>query len=269
MVDLHCHILPGLDDGAPTMEAALDLARAAEAAGVETVVATPHIRDDHPFPLELIEERLEALRAALTEAEIAVNVVGGGEVSLPKLTQLDDATLEALCLGDGPYLLVESPYGQAPSLLETALFDLQVRGFRPVLAHPERSMTFRHDLARLERLVERGIVCSVTAMSVTGGFGRTVRDFTLRLFPEGLVHNIASDAHDATRRASGFSRALAALQTEFDCDAASATWFAEAAGRAILEGGDLTPGPPALRRRFNGWKRMTERVGLGRSATNV
>lgn len=262
MVDLHSHILPGLDDGAATIEESLELARVAEAAGIDTIVATPHIRNDHPFLLELIEDRLGTLRAALREAEIAVQVVGGGEVSLDKVTELDDETLATLCIGEGRYLLVESPYTQAPALLEPVLFDLQVRGFRPVLAHPERSMTFLHDRARLERLVKGGVVCSVTAMSVSGGFGSTVRAYTLGLFKAGLVHNIASDAHDATRRAPGFQRALANLESELHGASAGAGWFTEDTGRAIVEGRDLPAGPPILTTRLSGWKRMKVRAGL-------
>lgn len=262
MVDLHTHILPGLDDGAATIEQSLEIARVAEAAGIDTIVATPHIRDDHAFPLELIEERLGTLRGALREAAIAVRVVRGGEVSLAKVTELDDETLASLCIGEGRYLLVESPYTQAPSLLETALFDLQVRGFRPVLAHPERSLTFLHDRGRLERLVERGVVCSVTAMSLTGAFGTSIRAYTMRLLAAGLVHNIASDAHDATRRAPGFQRALAELHSELDGTSAGAGWFTEETGRAIVEGRDLPGGPPTLIPRPTGWRRMKERVGL-------
>lgn len=261
MVDLHCHILHGLDDGSATIDGALELARAAEAAGIDTLAATPHIRDDHPFPLELIGERASELRAALREAEIGVEVVPAGEVAISKVAELSDEALATLCLGSGRYLLVESPFTQAPSLLETVLFDLQVRGFRPLLAHPERSMTFLHDRARLERLVECGIACSVTAMSVAGGFGGAVQDFTLGLFAAGLVHNIASDAHDATHRAPGFERALACLGAQLDGDTESITWFTEGAGRVILEGRDL-PGPPVLRSRPSGWRRMRERVGL-------
>lgn len=261
MVDLHCHILPGLDDGPATMEAALDVARAAEAAGILTVVATPHIRDDHPFPLDLIDRRLDALREALRDAAIDLEIVGGGEVSVPKRMELDDAALEKLCLGDGRYLLVETPYTLAPSLFETALFDVQVRGFRPVLAHPERSPTFLDDHDRLERLVERGVLCSVTAMSVAGAFGRTVQAFAVRLFATGLVHNIASDAHDATRRAPGFERAFTALRRVFADQTASPEWFTKEAPRAILEGCDLPAGTPLLRK-ASSWKRMRERVGL-------
>lgn len=261
MLDLHCHILPGLDDGPATMPAALDLARAAEAAGILTVVATPHIRDDHRFPLDLLDERLDALREALREAAIDIEVVGGAEVSVPKLMELDDAALEKLCLGRGRYLLVESPYTHAPSLFETALFDAQVRGFRPVLAHPERSPTFLGEPERLTALVERGVLCSVTAMSIVGAFGRTVQAFTLRQFTEGRVHNIASDAHNATRRGPGFERALACLDRELVGTTDGLAWFTGEAPRAILDGWDLPACPPVLQR-ASGWKRMRKRVSL-------
>lgn len=262
MVDLHSHILPGVDDGAATIEDSLEFARAAHASGIEAIVATPHIRDDHPFDLDTLEARLDSLRWSLSEAEIPLEVVRGGEVALSKLTELDDDTLEALCLGDGRYLLVEAPHTQAPSLLETALFDLQLRGFRPVLAHPERSFTFLHDRARLERLVERGIVCSVTAMSVAGGFGPAVKAYTLRMFAAGLVHNIASDAHDARRRPPGFASALDVLESEFDSSREELAWFTDSVGKAVLEGRELPPGAPALSRRPSGWRRVRERVGL-------
>jgi protein-tyrosine phosphatase len=262
MVDLHSHILPGVDDGAWTIEDSLELGRAAHAAGIETIAATPHIRDDHPFALDTMEERLGALRQALREAEIPLEVVRGGEVALSKLIELDDETLRSLCLGDGRYVLVETPHTQAPSLLETALYDLQVRGFCPVLAHPERSLTFLHDRARLEHLVEGGIACSVTAMSVAGGFGPAVKAYTLRMFTAGLVHNIASDAHDARRRPPGFLAALDVLESEFDCSREELAWFTDAVGKAVVDGEDLPAGPPVLSRRPSGWRRMRERVGL-------
>ncbi len=262
MVDLHSHILPGVDDGAQTIEQSLELARAAHAAGIETIAATPHIRDDHPFVHDTMDARLSALRQALREADIPLEVVRGGEVALSKLTELDDETLEALCLGEGCYLLVETPHTQAPSLLETALFDLQLRGFRPVLAHPERSITFLRDRARLERLVEHGIVCSVTAMSVAGGFGTAVKAYTLGMFGAGLVHNIASDAHDASRRPPGFLSALDVLEGAFDCSREELAWFTDGVGRAVVAGRELPAGPPVLSRRPSGWQRVRERVGL-------
>lgn len=262
MVDLHSHILPGLDDGPATMEGAVEMARAAERAGVRTLVATPHIRDDYPFPLELIGERLAEVEAAVSDAGVELQLLSGGEVAVSKVGQLDDSTLASLCLGEGNYLLVESPHTQAPALLESVLFDLQVRGFRPVLAHPERSLSFLHDRVRLERLVDRGIVCSVTALSMAGVFGAKVQTFTTRLFEAGLVHNVASDAHDATRRVPGFPRAFDALEADLEGAAASEDWFTTEVGMAIVEGCDLPDGPPEPRARPTGWRRMRERVGL-------
>lgn len=262
MIDLHCHILPGLDDGAQTMEDALELARAGEAAGINTVVATPHVRDDYPFALELIPERLGELHRALREARIGVEVLAGGEVAVSKLPDLNDEELAPLCLGGGRYLLVESPYTEGPSLLEAALFDLQERGFAPVLAHPERSVTFLRDRARLEALVERGVACSVTAMSVAGGFGAAIRNFTMDLFASGLVHNIASDSHDAKRRAPGFNSAFEQMAGTLDGAAEGVRWFVEDAAHAICEGQELPAGLPSLKIRPTGWRRIKGRVGL-------
>lgn len=105
MVDLHCHILPGLDDGPVAMEDAVELGCAAEAVGVHTVAATPHIRDDHPFPLALMVERPQELRGALRDDGVQLEIVNGGEVAVSKVGRLDDETLAGLCIGDGPYLL--------------------------------------------------------------------------------------------------------------------------------------------------------------------
>ena len=263
MVDLHCHILPGLDDGPSTLEAAVDLGRAAAAAGVDTVVATPHVREDYPFPIALIDERVDAVRSALGRAGIPLRILSGGELALSMIPELDDGHLARLCLGEGRYLLVESPYTQAPSLLETALFDLQLRGFRPLLAHPERSVNFLRDPDRLERLVEKGVLCSVTAMSVAGAFGDTIRDFTSRLFAAGAVHNVASDAHDAARRGPGFDAALEELEKRMEGGLEAARWFTEDAARAIAAGDELPGRPPAFRSGGFGWRRFKGRVGLG------
>src|SRR5439155_8663147 len=166
----HCHLLHGLDDGPSDLAESLAMARVAVEEGIETIVATPHIREDHPFPLELVAERLEELRGALASEAIPLRVLGGGEVAISKASELDDAALRAACLGDGPYLLVETPYTEATDLLENTLFDLQVRGFKPLLAHPERGPSFLSDPDRLRALVERGVLCSLTADSLAGRF---------------------------------------------------------------------------------------------------
>src|SRR3954452_13891716 len=151
MIDLHSHILPGLDDGPADLDGSLALAREAVARGTRKIIATPHVRDDHPYPLDEIDNRVDGLNRAFANQGIDLEVVAGGEVAISKIPDLDEPTLRRVCLGDGTYLLVESPYTQTSQLLEHVLFDLQARGFRPILAHPERSPTFLSDKIRLER----------------------------------------------------------------------------------------------------------------------
>jgi len=265
VIDLHSHVLPGLDDGPAELEGSLALARAAAAAGTRTLVATPHIRDDHPFPIEAIDERVESVNTALTDAEIDLRVLAGAEVAISKVGEFDHATLQRLCLGAGPYILVESPYTKAPDLVERVLFDLQTRGFRPILAHPERSPSFLTDLERLRRLVESKVLCSITALSMVGAFGATPRSFALQLFADGLVHNVASDAHDPYRRPPGLRAGFERLDADLPGLAEQSDWFTREAPRAIVAGEDLppAPSPPRLGSR---WRR---RLSLRRLGTAV
>src|SRR4051812_23337213 len=150
----------------------------------------------------------------LARERIDIEVVPGAEVALTRVADLDDATLAGLCLGTSRAMLVESPYGEVTDVLEATLFNLQARGFRPVLAHPERCPAFRKDPERLAILVERGMLCSATAGSMGGRFGRTVQRFTRELFERGFVHNVASDAHDSRRRPPGLQPGFKVLDRD-------------------------------------------------------
>ncbi|HEX8123180.1 MAG TPA: CpsB/CapC family capsule biosynthesis tyrosine phosphatase [Solirubrobacteraceae bacterium] len=249
MIDIHCHILPGLDDGPGDLDGSLALAERAAAAGIETIVATPHIREDHPFPPAVVGDRVASLNAELRAAGSPVSVVPGGELAITRVAELDDATLHDLCLGAGRYGLVESPYTDVGGLLEQSLFDLQTRDVRPVLAHPERSPSFIGEAGRVEELVERGVLMSVTAASLAGRFGSTVRDFSLELFERGLIHNVATDAHDARRRPPELRPAFESLQEDFPGALEQAAWYTEDAPRAMLAGEALPPRPDPPKRR--------------------
>jgi protein-tyrosine phosphatase len=249
MIDLHCHLLWGLDDGPRELSESIELARVAVAAGTEVIVATPHIRHDHPFEIEALQERADELRAALASEGLALQVRLGGEVSIDKARELDDNELRAVALGSGPYVLVESPYVPVEELLEGTLLDLQLRGFRPVLAHPERSPCFVNDTHRVSALVRSGVLCSVSAGSVTGQFGRRVRRIALDLLRGGLVHNLASDAHDAGRRPPGLEKAVAAIGTELQSQPSLGDWLTRAVPASLLEGKrPPRPDPPSRRR---------------------
>lgn len=253
MVDLHSHILPGLDDGAVDLEASMAFARAAAADGTETIVATPHVSLSYDTPPAAIHDGVESLRAALREAGVELELAAGAEVAASRLSELDDETLHSLCIGQGPYLLVESPYSAAP-FFDEQVFGLQTRGFRPLLAHPERCPLFQRDRARLERLVAQGVLCSVTAGSVSGRFGRAVRRFTHDLLRAQLVHDISSDGHDTGRRPPGLSVAVESLRSDLPELSPQADWYTREVPAAVVRGRPIpsrpTPGP----RRSRGWR---------------
>jgi protein-tyrosine phosphatase len=257
VIDLHSHILPGLDDGSPDIGASVSMARFAAADGVHTMVGTPHVREDYPYPLEEIHARAAQLNETLRSREIGLQVVEGAEVAVTKLLDLDDPTLASLSLGDGPYILVESPYQRATDLFEQSLFALQVRGFQAILAHPERSPSFQRDPDRLASLVERGVLCSITSASMAGRFGRTVQSFTRLLFERGLVHDVASDSHDSAKRPPGLLAGFRVLDRELPGVLDQAPWFTNDAPAAILAGERLPqrPDPPRRKRGLFGFGR--------------
>lgn len=248
MIDIHCHILPGLDDGPATEDDSLELARAAVAAGTRAVVATPHIRSDHPFAHERIEELAARLRERLAAENVELELLTGGEIALSELDLIDEGRLRELALGTGDCVLVECPYSPVGELLEGMLADLRRRGFRPVLAHPERAPAFHDDPARLARLVEGGVLTSITAGSMEGRFGKPARSLCVRMLKDGLVHDVASDAHSA-RRPPGMMRGFQALADELRGLEDQAAWYVRDAPAAMVSGRPLPPRPPAPRGR--------------------
>ena len=266
MIDLHCHALPGMDDGPASYAGSLAMARAAAGAGIEVMTATPHIRSDYAVAIDGIRRAVDALNARLHSEGVAVEVAPGAEVSLAKARTLVDTDLEALCLGTGRYVLIESPYGHLGPELETAVLGLHNRGFHPVLAHPERSPAFLRDPGRLRRLVEDGSLCSITASSLSGAFGPPVRSFALELLTGGFAHNVATDSHGATDRPPSSLRAgLEAMEESVVHSDGYAEWLTDSVPRAILAGGPL-PSPPssglALRPSSEpGRTRLRSRVG--------
>ncbi|MEJ7785094.1 MAG: CpsB/CapC family capsule biosynthesis tyrosine phosphatase [Solirubrobacteraceae bacterium] len=211
MIDLHCHILPGIDDGPETIEGSVALAAAAAEGGTRTIVATPHVSWEWQNAAASIAVGVRAVNDALREAAIPVDVLAGAEVALSRAADLHPAELTALRLGGGPWLLVECPLTLAAPAFEQGLDALQRQGHRIVLAHPERCPALQRDPERLAALVRREMVTSLTASAFTGGFGRTVRRFAFELLRRGLVHEIASDAHDAVRRPPALVAALEAV----------------------------------------------------------
>jgi protein-tyrosine phosphatase len=250
VIDVHCHVLPGLDDGPAEMEDSVALAERMVLEGVDTVVATPHVSPAYPTGAAAIASGVAALRAALAEAAIPLTVRAGAEISFSMLADLDGPPLGELTLGGGDTLLLESPYNAAAPFLERAIFDVQVLGFRVLLAHPERSPPFQEHPERVASLVERGVLCCVNAGSMRGRFGKLVYRTTLELFGRGLVHAVASDAHDLRTRPPGVRDAFAGLERDLPGIRRQAGWYTRDAPAALLSGDPLParPAPIAARR---------------------
>jgi protein-tyrosine phosphatase len=243
VVDLHSHILPGLDDGADDIEVSLGMARMAVADGVRTMAATPHVNYSYAIDPATMLSAVADLSAALAEADVPLEVLQGAEISMPRAAELADDELASFGLGGGPTLLIESPYMKGVASMEELLFDLQLRGFRVLLAHPERCPTFQDDPDRLRRMVARDAYCSVNTGSLTGAFGRRVRAFALDLLRRGLVHSISSDAHDDRGRAPGLLTGIRASERELPWLAAQADWYTCEAPAALVAGTPLPPRP--------------------------
>jgi protein-tyrosine phosphatase len=242
---MHCHVLPGVDDGPASMQDALATARVAHAAGTDILVATPHI--DHHWNVDPIDVRRRAqlLALELRNEGIEIEIRTGGEIDLARLADLDPHELDAVRLGDGPYLLLESPLSPSAGDFDALMLSIHARGQPILLAHPERSPLFQSEPERLIRLVDAGLLCSVTAGSLRGQFGEHVRQFTLEMLREGLVHDVASDCHDPVRRPPGLGAALEDGMREIPGLESQSDWLTRLAPAAILAGEPL-PAKPGL-----------------------
>jgi protein-tyrosine phosphatase len=240
VIDLHCHVLPGVDDGPETLEDSIELCRAAVAAGTRTIVATPHVSWDWPgVTSNVIAEGVERVNDALRAEGIDLEVRPGAEIAMTRASDLSDDELEALRLGGGPYLLIECPCSPASAGFDGLLHAIAQRGHRIVLAHPERCPAFLRDQPLLQGFVDAGMLTSLTAGAFAGRFGREVERFARRLLEDGLVHDIASDGHGAgMRRPPSIGPEL-----EEAGFGDSADWHARAVPLAILDGTPLPPAP--------------------------
>jgi protein-tyrosine phosphatase len=245
MIDLHAHVLPGIDDGPPTLEESLSLARAAVAAGTTTIAATPHIDRGFEVDPHRVPPAVEELRAAVREAGIALEIVAGGEIALDRTGDLDDDALAALRLAGGPYLLLECPLTPHAGPIEAQIGAMRLRGFDVLLAHPERCPALQRDPARLRDLVAHDALCSVTAGAFTGQFGRPARALAQAMLREGIVHSIDSDTHDEVRRPPDLGPGLAAAGLDTPAAGALAAWLTQDAPAAILAGEPLPTRPAA------------------------
>jgi protein-tyrosine phosphatase len=244
VIDLHSHVLPGLDDGAADLDEAVAICRAAAEDGIRVLAATPHVRDDYPTTPDQMERALAAVRAAAGDA---IRLVGGGEIDLGQLDRPREELARFALAGNPKYLLVETPYGGWPLDLPAKLFRLLADGITPVLAHPERNPEVQQRPELLEPVVAGGTLVQLTAASVDGRMGRRARSCAATLLERNMAHLLASDAHAPSVRAIGMRAAAEALGDE-----PLARWLTVEVPAAIVERKPLPPRPSSARprRRF-------------------
>jgi protein-tyrosine phosphatase len=209
LVDIHSHILHGIDDGAKTLEDSIAMLKMASGAGTTDLAATPHANQKYRFDPQIIRERLRELESA---AGGAVRLHTGCDFHL-SYENIEDAIANPrkYTLNQNRYLLVE--FSDLLIFRNTAeIFErLQESGMAPVITHPERNGLLRQRIEEIARWVEAGAYVQVTAQSITGHFGRKAAEFSEALIARGLVHFIASDAHDLVHRPPKMDEAYSAL----------------------------------------------------------
>jgi protein-tyrosine phosphatase len=247
VIDLHSHVLPGIDDGPETVEGSMAMLRVAVASGIETILATPHVSGHYRNDSAGIARAAASLTDELARLEPRIELLLGAEVAVTRVAEIEPEELSALRLGDGPWLLIEPPFATVVHGLRASIEQVHAEGHRVLLAHPERCPAFQRDPALLESLVDGGVLTSLTAGSLVGRFGGEAKRFALDLLEAGLAHDVASDAHDVEKRAPSIGEELRASGFGELED-----WLTRDVPAAILAGGEIPRRPAVASTRTSG-----------------
>lgn len=227
MVDVHCHILPGIDDGPDTIEESLAMAESAIVDGITHVVATPHASSEHNFDYRRVQQLRDRLQTEIGER---LTLATGCDFHLnPENLEALRKNSSPFCINQRDYLLVEFNEISIPPALDETLHDLLLRRIRPIITHPERNAILRRQRERLANWVRLGCYVQVTAGSLTGGFGPRAQEDSLCWIAQGLVHIVASDAHNTRRRPLKLQPAYNLVREQ----------FGEAKARALFDDNPL------------------------------
>jgi len=236
--EIHCHLLPGVDDGARDLEDSLEMARVAAADGTGTIVVTPHVRRDFVADVSIVTAGFAELSAAVARAGIEVELHCGGELGHDLVGRLGQTELEAIAIGPPGkrWLLVEAPFEGLDHVFGAATDELRARGFGVVIAHPERAARLLAGEARgLCRELDAGSLLQVNHWSLTGAHGAEAEAAALELLRRGQIDVLASDAHPGWRRPTLSVGAAAAMTAGADARTAAAL-VGERPARLVREG---------------------------------
>ena len=216
LVDIHNHILPGLDDGPESIEQAILLAENAVANGITHVIATPHhLNGIYRNPSSQVKEAVAGLYRELSQRNIQLKILPGQEIHL-SANVLEELEKDLLTIANSnKYLLIELPNGYIPGNTLEVIYEIQLKGYIPIIVHPERNKALRKNKELLYEYVCKGALVQITASSLLGLNGRSLRKYTRELIKHNLVHFISSDAHHYLKRPFLLKKALEYVKREF------------------------------------------------------
>jgi len=252
MVDLHCHILPGLDDGPATIEESIAMAESAIADGITHVVATPHSSSRYFFDFLRVRRLRDELQARIGDR---LKIATGCDFHL-NLENLESFRKDPrhYCINQRDFLLVEFNEFSIPPAMDQMLHEIQLAGVRPVITHPERNGILRAHPERLKKWVRRGCFAQVTGGALTGGFSAGSQEDALRWIGEGLIHFVASDAHNSRSRPLRLQPAYDAVVNRFGQEKARALFqdnpLSAFEGRELPHVPEVEDELPPRRKRF-------------------
>ncbi|PWW08417.1 protein-tyrosine phosphatase [Paenibacillus cellulosilyticus] len=265
MIDIHNHILPGIDDGPTNWDEALELARNAVENGITTVIATPHHAHElynNPNDHRQVESLTEQLNERLKLAGIPLQVHSGQEIRVHQdlLDRWDEGeTGGLLTLGYTQYMLIELPSSRVPEGTEELVYELILKGIIPIIAHPERNRELANDPEQLRRLVDNGALAQVTAHALTGVFGRGVEKAAWMMCAQGLIHFVASDAHHATKRSFGLREAYERIQEKMGVQAVH---YYKRNAQLLLDNASIQPAAVTTAATEGAWSKVKQLFGL-------
>ena len=210
MIDVHTHILPGVDDGPRTMEESIQIVQRAAEEGVTAIVATPHVLEDRsPMDQERVDDAFNRIKRIIAEKEIGVEVVLGAELFISPDLPARIRRNNALTIDSGNrYVLLELPAQEIQPFMEQTIFELLLQGIVPIISHPERNLAIQNDPDKLFHLVQRGVLAQLDAGSLLGKYGKKTQNTAKALLSNNLIHMIASDVHSTPNGSYSLSLAV-------------------------------------------------------------
>lgn len=213
MIDLHCHILPGIDDGAKDMDETLEMARIATSQGIKNIICTPHyIQYNDSSNKNHLEGLVQEVNKCLYKEGNLLNLSVGHEIyitpDLPKLVREG----EVATLNNSRYILIEFPMNDIPIYAEDVFYELRLMGLVPILAHPERYPMIMENPNLLLKFLNLGVLCQANVGSIRGLFGERVQKTVMTLIDHNMIHFIATDAHSTKRRSPKIKEALEVIK---------------------------------------------------------